>query len=123
MTSIDVQQDQNDRLNRSELLFLIQDKSKGMSACAWRRQRTMPRKLPRSKRMSIQAIIFDVDGTLADTEDGHRIAFNRAFAERGLDWVWDVPLYDQLLAVTGGKERIRYYLQDFNPGFAKTRRL
>jgi HAD superfamily hydrolase (TIGR01509 family) len=69
--------------------------------------------------MSIQAIIFDVDGTLADTEDGHRIAFNRAFAERGLDWVWDVPLYDQLLAVTGGKERIRYYLQDFNPGFAK----
>ncbi len=69
--------------------------------------------------MSIQAIIFDVDGTLADTEDGHRIAFNRAFAERGLSWNWDVPLYDQLLAVTGGKERIRYYLQDFNPGFAK----
>jgi phosphoglycolate phosphatase-like HAD superfamily hydrolase len=64
--------------------------------------------------MSIQAIIFDVDGTLADTEDGHRIAFNKAFAERGLPWHWDVPLYDQLLAVTGGKERIRYYLQDFN---------
>ncbi len=69
--------------------------------------------------MSIQAIIFDVDGTLADTEDAHRIAFNRAFAERGLPWNWDVPLYDQLLAVTGGKERIRYYLQDFNPAFAK----
>ncbi len=69
--------------------------------------------------MSIQAIIFDVDGTLADTEDAHRIAFNRAFTQRGLDWDWDVPLYDQLLAVTGGKERIRYYLQDFNPGFAQ----
>jgi beta-phosphoglucomutase-like phosphatase (HAD superfamily) len=69
--------------------------------------------------MGIQAIIFDVDGTLADTEDAHRIAFNRAFAERGLPWNWDVPLYDRLLAVTGGKERIRYYLQDFLPGFAK----
>jgi HAD superfamily hydrolase (TIGR01509 family) len=69
--------------------------------------------------MSIQAIIFDVDGTLADTEDGHRIAFNQAFAQSGLDWHWDVPLYDQLLAVTGGKERIRYYLNDFLPGFVK----
>jgi HAD superfamily hydrolase (TIGR01509 family) len=69
--------------------------------------------------MSIQAIIFDVDGTLADTEDGHRIAFNQAFALRGLGWHWDVPLYDQLLAVTGGKERIRYYLKDFLPGFEK----
>ncbi len=69
--------------------------------------------------MPIKAIIFDVDGTLADTEDGHRIAFNRAFAEVGLDWHWDVPLYDQLLAVTGGKERIRYYLDDFLPGFER----
>ena len=69
--------------------------------------------------MTPKAIIFDVDGTLADTEDGHRIAFNQAFAASGLGWHWDVPLYDRLLAVTGGKERIRYYLSDFGPGFAK----
>ena len=63
----------------------------------------------------LQALIFDVDGTLADTErDGHRVAFNRAFAERGLDWEWSVELYGELLAVTGGKERIKYYLQRIN---------
>ena len=61
--------------------------------------------------MSIQAIVFDVDGTLADTEDGHRIAFNKAFQLSGLDWHWDVPLYHRLLAVTGGKERIRYFVE------------
>ena len=59
----------------------------------------------------LAALIFDVDGTLADTErDGHRLAFNRAFAEAGLDWAWDVALYGELLAVTGGKERMRFYL-------------
>jgi beta-phosphoglucomutase-like phosphatase (HAD superfamily) len=66
----------------------------------------------------LQALVFDVDGTLADTErDGHRVAFNRAFAEAGLDWDWTVPLYGELLAVTGGKERIRYYLEHFNTAF------
>jgi HAD superfamily hydrolase (TIGR01509 family) len=69
--------------------------------------------------MTIKAIIFDVDGTLAETEDGHLAAFNKAFALSGLDWSWDVPLYEQLLTVTGGKERIRYYLSDFLPDFAK----
>jgi len=60
-----------------------------------------------------QALIFDVDGTLADTErDGHRIAFNAAFAEAGLDWVWDVERYGRLLAVTGGKERIRRFIEE-----------
>jgi HAD superfamily hydrolase (TIGR01509 family) len=63
----------------------------------------------------LKALIFDVDGTLADTEqDGHRVAFNQAFAEVGLDWNWSVELYGELLAVTGGKERIRYYLDQFN---------
>jgi phosphoglycolate phosphatase-like HAD superfamily hydrolase len=55
----------------------------------------------------LRALIFDVDGTLADTErDGHRVAFNRAFAEVGLDWEWSVSLYGELLAIAGGKERI-----------------
>jgi beta-phosphoglucomutase-like phosphatase (HAD superfamily) len=60
----------------------------------------------------LAALIFDVDGTLADTErDGHRVAFNAAFAERGLAWDWTPDLYGELLAVTGGKERIRYYVE------------
>ena len=57
----------------------------------------------------LKALIFDVDGTLADTEMAHLAAFNRAFAEMGLDWTWDVPLYTRLLEVSGGKERIRAY--------------
>lgn len=69
--------------------------------------------------MSIKAIIFDVDGTLADTEDGHRKSFNKAFAENGLDWNWDVALYDKLLKVTGGKERIKYFVSDFLQGYTK----
>ena len=60
-----------------------------------------------------RAIIFDVDGTLAETEEAHRRAFNRAFAAAGLDWHWDQELYRKLLAVTGGKERIRYFIEDF----------
>ena len=68
----------------------------------------------------LEALIFDVDGTLADTErDGHRIAFNRAFDEAGLDWVWSVDLYGKLLSVTGGKERIRHYLEHFNRVFER----
>jgi HAD superfamily hydrolase (TIGR01509 family) len=60
----------------------------------------------------LQALLFDVDGTLADTErDGHRVAFNRAFREAGLPWDWDVAAYGDLLGVTGGKERIRHFLE------------
>ena len=69
--------------------------------------------------MTIKAIIFDVDGTLADTEDGHRKSFNKAFAECGLDWSWDVALYGKLLKVTGGKERIKHYVESYNPDFRK----
>jgi HAD superfamily hydrolase (TIGR01509 family) len=69
--------------------------------------------------MSIKAIIFDVDGTLADTEDGHRQSFNKAFAENGLAWNWDVALYDKLLKVTGGKERIKYFVSDFLTDYDK----
>lgn len=55
--------------------------------------------------IALQAVIFDVDGTLADTErDGHRVAFNRAFEEFDLDWHWTPELYNTLLAVAGGKD-------------------
>ncbi len=68
----------------------------------------------------IKALLFDVDGTLADTErDGHRPAFNAAFEEFGLDWRWDVELYGKLLAVTGGKERMKYYVDNFRPDYVK----
>lgn len=70
--------------------------------------------------MDLQALIFDVDGTLADTErDGHRLAFNQAFLAAGLDWRWDVALYGELLAVTGGKERIKFYVERYCPDYQK----
>lgn len=62
--------------------------------------------------MALEALIFDVDGTLADTErDGHRIAFNRAFADFGLDWDWSIERYGELLEVAGGRERIQQYIE------------
>jgi HAD superfamily hydrolase (TIGR01509 family) len=57
----------------------------------------------------LQALVFDVDGTLADTEYTHLAAFNHAFAQEGLDWYWDEALYTQLLEVSGGKERMAWY--------------
>ena len=67
----------------------------------------------------LQALIFDVDGTLADTErDGHRVAFNAAFKDAGLPWHWDVTLYGELLAVTGGKERMLHYARQYAPELA-----
>jgi beta-phosphoglucomutase-like phosphatase (HAD superfamily) len=63
----------------------------------------------------LQALIFDVDGTLADTESAHLAAFNHAFSELGLGWVWDEVLYTDLLDISGGKERIRHYWQQVNP--------
>jgi HAD superfamily hydrolase (TIGR01509 family) len=68
----------------------------------------------------LRALIFDVDGTLAETEEAHRRAFNETFAEMGLHerfpdaaagWVWDQALYERLLKTTGGKERIAAYLK------------
>ena len=59
----------------------------------------------------MSALIFDVDGTLAETEEAHRDAFNEAFAEAGLAWHWDRYRYEELLKVSGGKERIRHFVE------------
>jgi len=67
----------------------------------------------------LKALVFDVDGTLADTErDGHRVAYNAAFRECGLDWHWNVEDYGRLLDVMGGKERVRHYMAVEHPDFS-----
>jgi HAD superfamily hydrolase (TIGR01509 family) len=60
-----------------------------------------------------RALIFDVDGTMAETEELHRQAFNESFAKFGLDWAWDIDLYGELLRITGGKERISHFLSQY----------
>ena len=69
------------------------------------------------KPPTLRAVIFDVDGTLADTENVHRAAFNAAFAESGLDWHWDEALYTRLLEISGGKERIAHYWKQLRPDY------
>jgi len=66
----------------------------------------------------LKALIFDVDGTLADTEEAHREAFNAAFRDAGLAWHWSEATYSRLLDVSGGKERIRHYWQLLDPDVA-----
>ena len=68
----------------------------------------------------IEALIFDVDGTLAETEDLHLAAFNAAFAELGLGWHWDEALNHDLLAVSGGFERLKFF-QERLPEAARLR--
>jgi len=66
--------------------------------------------------MTLGALLFDVDGTLADTEpEGHLPAYNRAFKEYGLDWRWTKKLYRKLLLISGGRERINHYLDSYEP--------
>jgi HAD superfamily hydrolase (TIGR01509 family) len=65
-------------------------------------------------KSKMKALIFDCDGVLADTErDGHRVAFNKAFSAKGFAVDWDVALYGKLLEVSGGKERMRHYFDQF----------
>ena len=59
----------------------------------------------------VRALIWDVDGTVAETErDGHRVAFNQAFEAAGLAWIWDVTIYGRLLQVAGGRERLLAFM-------------
>ncbi|MBC7992469.1 MAG: HAD-IA family hydrolase [Rhizobacter sp.] len=73
--------------------------------------------------MSIQALIFDVDGTLADTEEAHRVAFNLAFERYRLGWVWEPSEYRELLSTTGGKERMARYIDELPLGAAERQRM
>jgi len=60
----------------------------------------------------LKAIFFDMDGTIIDTEkDGHRVAFNKAFARLGINTEWDIAKYRELLQIAGGKERMKFYFQ------------
>ncbi len=67
----------------------------------------------------LSALIFDVDGTLADTESVHLEAFNHAFRQEGLDWHWDVPLYTRLLEISGGKERMLHHWRTVEPNMTE----
>lgn len=73
--------------------------------------------------MGIDALIFDVDGTLADTEEAHRVAFNLAFERYRLGWVWHPSEYRELLKVTGGKERMAHYIGNLPLADAERKRL
>ena len=66
-----------------------------------------------SDRMGIECLIFDFDGTLAETEEAHRNAFNKAFHSNKLNWHWDQHIYKKLLKVAGGIERIEFYNKSF----------
>ena len=63
----------------------------------------------------LKALIFDVDGTLADTEHAHLKAFNQAFAQEGLDWHWSEAEYTELLNISGGKERMLHHWRQVEP--------
>src|SRR5699024_8204720 len=70
--------------------------------------------------MNLKALLFDVDGTLADTEKhGHLPAYNRAFRDLDLDWKWSRKLYRDLLELPGGRERIDHYVEHYKPNLGK----
>ncbi len=72
---------------------------------------------------ALRALIFDVDGTLADTEEAHRQAFNDAFLAHDLPWQWSAATYRELLGVTGGKERIARYVESLGLPVVERERL
>ena len=72
-----------------------------------------------SDGIEIQCLIFDFDGTLAETEEAHRNAFNKAFNSIKLNWYWDQHIYKNLLQIAGGKERIEFYNESFSSNSKK----
>ena len=81
-----------------------------MNVCAAARHELAPAAPVGCRSRTFDALVFDVDGTLADTEELHRQAFNEAFFACGIDWRWGPALYADLLQITGGKERIAEYI-------------
>ena len=65
--------------------------------------------------MALKAIIFDVDGTLGETEQVHREAFNAAFRAEDLDWNWSTELFREISEIPGGRERLRHYVENYHP--------
>lgn len=79
--------------------------------------------VPATAMFELAALIFDFDGTIAETErDGHRVAYNAAFADARVLWEWDVPTYGDLLAIAGGKERLEHYIARKRPDIAASDR-
>ncbi|MCA0304201.1 MAG: HAD-IA family hydrolase [Proteobacteria bacterium] len=72
---------------------------------------------------SLRALLFDVDGTIADTEELHRLCYNQAFVRSGVDWQWDRALYTELLMVSGGIDRLHAYVDRLAPDPAERDRL
>jgi len=73
--------------------------------------------------MSIVALIFDLDGTMADTEEAHRTAFNLAFERVRLGWKWNRTEYRELLKTAGGKERLATYVATLSMSSAERKRV
>ena len=73
--------------------------------------------------MKLNAVLFDVGGTIAESEEIHRVSFNEAFKEFGLNWYWDEAIYRELVFVGGGKERIKHYITRAWPEMLKQKNL
>ena len=73
--------------------------------------------------MKLNAVLFDVGGTIAESEEVHRVSFNEAFKEFGLNWYWDEAIYRELVFVGGGKERIKHYITRAWPEMLKQKNL
>ena len=73
--------------------------------------------------MKLNAVLFDVGGTIAESEEIHRVSFNEAFKEFGLTWYWDEAIYRELVFVGGGKERIKHYITRAWPEMLKQKNL
>lgn len=73
--------------------------------------------------MTLKALLFDVDGTIADTEEVHRQSYNQAFLRLSLGWTWDPALYAELLSISGGPDRLSVWIDRLDVPDAERQRL